>query len=147
MFVRLAFAIQANVDPEILIVDEALAVGDAYFVHRCMLRFNELQKSGTTILFVSHDANSVRNLCSRAIWLVDGVIKHQGGSSEVVDAYLAHLFGRQVVTANSTSATKPESLNKNHIQVCGWKPQYQILIVVWEIKNVRLSVSGCMTKQ
>ncbi len=98
MFVRLAFAIQANVDPEILIVDEALAVGDAYFVHRCMLRFNELQKAGATILFVSHDANSVRNLCSRAIWLVDGGIRDEGNSSKVVDAYLAHLFGRQVVT-------------------------------------------------
>jgi lipopolysaccharide transport system ATP-binding protein len=105
MFVRLAFAIQANVDPEILIVDEALAVGDAYFVHRCMLRFNELQKSGTTILFVSHDANSVRNLCSRAIWLVDGCIREDGNSSKVVDAYLAHLFGRQVVTADPVSAT------------------------------------------
>lgn len=98
MFVRLAFAIQANVEPEILIVDEALAVGDAYFVHRCMLRFNELQKSGTTILFVSHDANSVRNLCSRAIWLIDGAIMDEGSASKVVDAYLAHLFGRQVVT-------------------------------------------------
>lgn len=99
MFVRLAFAIQANVDPEILIVDEALAVGDAYFVHRCMLRFSELQKSGTTILFVSHDANSVRNLCSRAIWLVDGEVRDAGDSSRVVDAYLAHLFGRQLVAA------------------------------------------------
>jgi len=103
MFVRLAFAIQANVDPEILIVDEALAVGDAYFVHRCMLRFNELQKSGTTILFVSHDANSVRNLCSRAIWLVDGAIRDEGNSSKVVDAYLAHLFGQQEVIADSIS--------------------------------------------
>lgn len=103
MFVRLAFAIQANVDPEILIVDEALAVGDAYFVHRCMLRFNELQKSGTTILFVSHDANLVRNLCSRAIWLVDGGVRDEGNSSKVVDAYLAHLFGQREVTAGSIS--------------------------------------------
>lgn len=103
MFVRLAFSIQANVDPEILIVDEALAVGDAYFVHRCMLRFHELQKSGTTILFVSHDANAVRNLCERAIWLADGSIKEEGDSARVVDAYLAHLFGRQVVTATSTA--------------------------------------------
>jgi len=99
MFVRLAFAIQANVEPEILIVDEALAVGDAYFVHRCMLRFNELQRSGTTILFVSHDANAVRNLCAHAIWLADGRIKEAGDSAKVVDAYLAHLFGHQVVPA------------------------------------------------
>lgn len=102
MFVRLAFAIQANVEPEILIVDEALAVGDAYFVHRCMLRFNELQKSGTTILFVSHDANAVRNLCARAIWLADGCVVEEGDSAKVVDAYLAHLFGRQIVAAGPT---------------------------------------------
>lgn len=105
MFVRLAFAIQANVDPEILVVDEALAVGDAYFVHRCMLRFNELQKSGTTILFVSHDANAVRNLCGRAIWLVDGSLREEGNASKVVDAYLAHLFGRQIVSGNSITTT------------------------------------------
>jgi lipopolysaccharide transport system ATP-binding protein len=101
MFVRLAFAIQANVDPEILIVDEALAVGDTFFVHRCMLRFHELQKAGTSILFVSHDANAVRNLCSRAIWLADGGIKRQGNSAEVVDAYLADLFGQPEVPRDS----------------------------------------------
>ena len=112
MFVRLAFAIQANVDPEILIVDEALAVGDAYFVHRCMLRFNELQKSGTTILFVSHDANSVRNLCSRAIWLIDGGIRDEGNASKVVDAYLAHLFGRQVVTNESVADKIAKKVNQ-----------------------------------
>jgi len=114
MFVRLAFAIQANVDPEILIVDEALAVGDAYFVHRCMLRFNELQKSGTTILFVSHDANAVRNLCSRAIWLLDGSIKNEGSSAKVVDAYLSYLFGRQIVQMDSAAdmVTKTEVVNQ-----------------------------------
>jgi len=101
MFVRLAFAIQANVDPEILIVDEALAVGDTFFVHRCMLRFHELQKAGTSILFVSHDANAVRNLCSRAIWLDEGGIKLQGNSAKVVDAYLANLFGQPEVSMDS----------------------------------------------
>ncbi len=106
MYVRLAFAIQANVDPDILIVDEALAVGDTYFVHRCMLRFNELQRSGTTILFVSHDANAVRNLCSRAIWLTDGRIMEMGDSSAVVDAYLAHLFGQKVVLPYTATDNK-----------------------------------------
>jgi len=112
MFVRLAFAIQANVEPEILIVDEALAVGDAYFVHRCMLRFNDLQRSGTTILFVSHDANAVRNLCSRAIWLADGSIKEEGDSAKVVDAYLAHLFGHQVVTAGPATPADPAAVKQ-----------------------------------
>ena len=115
MYVRLAFAIQANVDPEILIVDEALAVGDAYFVHRCMLRFNELQKLGTTILFVSHDANSVRNLCSRAIWLIDGAIRDEGNSSKVVDAYLAHLFGQQVVTNEPVTDKIVKKINRETI--------------------------------
>jgi lipopolysaccharide transport system ATP-binding protein len=112
MFVRLAFAIQANVDPEILIVDEALAVGDAYFVHRCMLRINDLQRAGTTILFVSHDANAVRNLCSRTVWLKEGGIKAIGHSSKVVDEYLAHLFDRKIVTTITESLTTPTEISQ-----------------------------------
>ncbi len=96
MFVRLAFSIQANVEPEILIVDEALAVGDAYFVHRCMLSLRELQKAGTTILFVSHDVNLIRNFCGRAIRLIKGKIRDEGDAANVVDAYLADLFGQQL---------------------------------------------------
>lgn len=108
MYVRLAFAIQANIDPDILIVDEALAVGDAHFVHKCMLRFNELQAQGCTILFVSHDANAVRNLCTRAIWIEGGEVKQVDNASKVVDDYLAWLFGQTVVTnvaANTDSVT------------------------------------------
>ena len=98
MFVRLAFAIQANLDPEILIIDEALAVGDAFFVHRCMLRFRELQKAGTTILFVSHDSNSVRNLCPNVVWLDAGGLRDGGESTKVVDSYLADLFSQKIVS-------------------------------------------------
>lgn len=93
MFVRLAFAIQANVDPEILIVDEALAVGDAYFVHRCMARFHDLQRKGATIIFVSHDASSVKRLCGRVLWLKNGHSILVGDATTVVDAYLQDLFG------------------------------------------------------
>lgn len=109
MFVRLAFSIQANVDPEILILDEALAVGDAYFVHRCMLRINELQRQGTTILFVSHDATAVRSLCSRVIWLLDGKIHGGGEASKIVDGYLAHLFNQKVVTESVEGAHSKQS--------------------------------------
>lgn len=98
MFVRLAFSVQANVDPDILIVDEALSVGDAYFVHRCMLRIRELQERGTSILFVSHDANTVKTLCKRAIWLKDSRIYEIGPAADVVDKYLAYSFGRQVIS-------------------------------------------------
>ena len=92
MFVRLAFAIQANVDPEIFIVDEALAVGDAYFVHRCMARFHDLQRKGTTIVFVSHDSSSIKRLCGRALWLKNGRLNSVGNAVTVVDTYLRDLF-------------------------------------------------------
>ena len=93
MFVRLAFAIQANINPCILVVDEALAVGDAYFVHRCMNRIKELQRGGTTVIFVSHDANTVRDFCSRVLWLEGGALKLDGDPSYVIDRYLSALFG------------------------------------------------------
>jgi len=89
MFVRLAFAIQANVDPEVLIVDEALAVGDVFFVHRCMTRFHELKHRGTTILLVSHDPTAIKTLCDRAIWMKTGLMQKIGNAGEVVDHYLA----------------------------------------------------------
>ncbi len=69
MFVRLAFAVAINVDPDILIVDEALAVGDLEFQLKCMEKFTELRNAGKTILFVSHDVNAVRRFCDRVYWL------------------------------------------------------------------------------
>lgn len=92
MYVRLAFSIQANVDPDILIIDEALAVGDAYFVHRCMERFNQLKMKGVTIIFVSHDASSVKRLCNKAIYLHAGGVAYYGDSTTVVDNYLRDVF-------------------------------------------------------
>ena len=69
MLVRLAFALAINVEPEILIIDEALAVGDAFFQAKCFHKLEKIKKSGTTILFVSHDIVSVKKLCSRAVWI------------------------------------------------------------------------------
>lgn len=97
MYVRLAFAIQANIDPEILIIDEALAVGDAAFVHKCMLRFQQLREKGTTIIFVSHDATAVKAICNRAIWLDKGTIQASGQACEVVDRYLEAMVEQKVV--------------------------------------------------
>ena len=75
MFVRLAFAVAINVSPDILIVDEALAVGDGIFVHRCMARIYKLQDEGGSIIFVSHDTGSVTRLCSEAVWIKNGRIQ------------------------------------------------------------------------
>lgn len=97
MYVRLAFAIQANVDPDILIVDEALAVGDAYFVHKCMQHFRYMQNRGTTILLVSHDATAIKTLCKRAVWLDKSGVAAIGLSGVVVDQYLAAISNLPVL--------------------------------------------------
>lgn len=94
MYVRLAFAVIAHVDASILIIDEALAVGDALFTQKCMRFLREFKKTGT-ILFVSHDSAAVVSLCDRAVWLSHGEIKGYGSAKEVSEAYLADLFGSQ----------------------------------------------------
>jgi lipopolysaccharide transport system ATP-binding protein len=115
MFVRLAFAIQANVDPDILLVDEALAVGDAYFVHRCMLRFHQLRERGTTILLVTHDATAVKTLCNRAIWVDKGAIVCFDESSRVVDQYMAALKRLPIVMENGKTGDKSNTDSSNNL--------------------------------
>src|SRR5471032_53850 len=95
MFVRLAFAAQANLKPEILIVDEALAVGDALFQKRCYDRIEKLTSNGTTLLFVSHDEESVRTLTQRAIFLSNGKIHSIGTSADVILDYRRNLHEQE----------------------------------------------------
>lgn len=87
MFVRLAFAVAIHVDPEILIVDEALAVGDTRFQMKCMDKFMEFMEAGKTILFVSHDINMIKRFCSRAIWINEGDMVMDGETDAVTDQY------------------------------------------------------------
>jgi len=91
MVLRLAFAVIANVDADILIIDEALAVGDAFFTQKCMRFLRKFMKHGT-ILFVSHDTGAVINLCSHAIFLNKGLFKKEGTPKEVTQLYLAELY-------------------------------------------------------
>lgn len=91
MFARLAFSLSINVDPDILIVDEALSVGDMHFQLKCMDKFNEFREKGKTILFVTHDVHSVKRYCSRAIWIDGGVVRKDGDVNQVTDAYLDFL--------------------------------------------------------
>jgi len=88
MYVRLAFAVAAHLNPEILIVDEVLAVGDAEFQRKCLGRMGEVAREGRTVLFVSHNMSAVRNLCTRAIQLANGRVVMAGETSEVTEAYL-----------------------------------------------------------
>lgn len=87
MFARLAFAVSINVDPDILIVDEALAVGDIRFQTKCIDKMKELKAKGTTILFVSHAVEQVKRFCNKAVWIKDGTVQVLGEASEVVDEY------------------------------------------------------------
>lgn len=88
MFVRLGFAIAINIQPDILLVDEILAVGDEDFQRKCMAKFAEMRKAGRTVVVVSHALETVRNLCDEAVWLEHGHLKEAGPSGRVVDAYL-----------------------------------------------------------
>lgn len=88
MFARLAFAVAINVEPDILIVDEALSVGDIFFQNKCFKKFDELKRKGVTILFVSHDIGSVRQMCSRVLWLDHGTVKAFGGAAHICDMYM-----------------------------------------------------------
>ena len=95
MYVRLAFAAAIAVAPQILIIDEALAVGDAVFQHRCMRRIKEMQENGTTILFVSHDPGAVRALCNRAVLLNHGEKIAEGSPPDVLNRYQKIIMARQ----------------------------------------------------
>ena len=94
MYVRLAFAVAAHMDPEILLVDEVLAVGDINFRRKCLGRMRDIRASGRTVLFVSHDMSSIRQLCPRALWLEDGSIKEQGPAEEITIQYEAESYGK-----------------------------------------------------
>ena len=93
MFVRLAFAVAINIDPEILIVDEALSVGDVFFQAKCYHKFEEFRSQGKTILFVSHDLSSIAKYCDRVILLNKGVRLAEGSPKEMVDMYKKLLVG------------------------------------------------------
>ena len=95
MYVRLAFATAIHVDPEILIVDEALAVGDAVFANRCVRKFDELRERKITVLFVSHDLGLVKQLSDRAILLLNGHIEAQGAPSDVINRYIGLVLEKQ----------------------------------------------------
>ena len=93
MFVRLAFAVAINIEPEILIVDEALSVGDVFFQAKCYHKFEEFKKMGKTIVFVSHDLSSVSKYCDRVVLLNQGVKLGEGSPKKMIDAYKQVLVG------------------------------------------------------
>lgn len=112
MMVRLAFAIQTAVEPEILIVDEALAVGDMFFQAKCMSRLRHLMASGTTVLFVSHDIGTVRQFCSEAVFIADGKILDYGPVQRVTDHYQRQDYEERNLSVESMVASL-EKVNRS----------------------------------
>jgi lipopolysaccharide transport system ATP-binding protein len=95
MYVRLAFAVAINVDPELLLIDEILAVGDVSFQQKCMDKFVQLREQNRTLVLVTHDTGSVRHFCDRAIWIDHGTIKADGVPADVIDEYTETMLGAE----------------------------------------------------
>ena len=120
MFVRLAFAVAINVDPEILIVDEALAVGDYRFQAKCYNKFEEMKNNGKTILFVTHDVDAVRRFCSRALWIDNGELVMDGNVNDVTSKYMEFITGS---CKNAAECISNSNKNENKKDVKGeFKP-------------------------
>lgn len=114
MFVRLAFSVAINIDPEILIVDEALSVGDVFFQAKCYHKFEEFKKMSKTIIFVSHDLSSVSKYCDRVVLLNQGVKLGEGSPKEMIDDYKRVLVGQYELPESKSESSL---LNDEQIQV------------------------------
>ncbi len=133
MFLRLAFATAVAFEPELLLVDEALAVGDAAFQAKCFQKLRALKKEGVTVLYISHDIDSVRRFCHRVIWLEEGKIRMDGPVAEVTGAYMAEVVGQGETVTKGGFGTHPGAIRS--VTAPG----------VWEYgKPVSVTVEACL---
>lgn len=135
MFVRLAFAVAINVDPDILIIDEALAVGDTRFQLKCMDKFLEFKKKGIAIIFVSHDTNSIKRFCDRTIWINEGNLLEDGDTDTVTDKYLDYL---KVLDAQQNIIAKEEILEEKTLEEKTQITETDTEVDIAEIREVSL---------
>lgn len=132
MFVRLAFAVAINIDPEILIVDEALSVGDVFFQAKCYHKFEEFKKQGKTILFVSHDLSSISKYCDRVVLLNRGTKLAEGAPKEMVDMYKKVLVNQLDIDEyndyedDEYDGEEAEEVTALEVDNSEWKSHYQI---------------------
>jgi len=117
MYVRLAFAVAINVDPEMLLIDEILAVGDVTFQQKCMEKFVDFRQEGRTLVLVTHDLTSVRNFCDRAIWLEDGQISGEGEPGELVDEYTETMLGGEAAEGVESIRRGPGPLRMDRLEL------------------------------
>lgn len=121
MFVRLAFAVAINIEPEILIVDEALSVGDVFFQAKCYHKFEEFKRMGKTILFVSHDLSSISKYCDRVFLLNQGSMLGVGTPKEMIDAYKRVLVGQYEVTDSKDNLLEDPEVNQAAVEAANRK--------------------------
>jgi lipopolysaccharide transport system ATP-binding protein len=114
MYARLAFAVAVSVEPEILLVDEVLSVGDESFQSRCFERMAKFRRDGHTVIIVTHGLDTVRGLCPEAVWIEDGAIKKAGPSSDVVAAYFDSVHGGMNTEGKGTGALPGDATAVNH---------------------------------
>lgn len=124
MFVRLAFAVAINIDPEILIVDEALSVGDVFFQAKCYKKFEEFKEQGKTIIFVSHDLSSISKYCDRVVLLNKGDKMSEGAPKEMINLYKRVLLNQTVSGQDGKVLQENEEQGSTEIKL--WKSHYKI---------------------
>jgi ABC-2 type transport system ATP-binding protein/lipopolysaccharide transport system ATP-binding protein len=110
MWLRLAFGVAAHVDPDVMLVDEVLAVGDVRFREKCLGKMSEFGREGRTVVFVSHDLGSIGQLCRRALWFEHGGIRADGPSAEIIERYVRSALGRTSVSTFASDPTKSVQL-------------------------------------
>jgi lipopolysaccharide transport system ATP-binding protein len=134
MYVRLAFAVAAHLEPEILIVDEVLAVGDATFQKKCLGKMGTFAQSGKTVLFVSHNMEAIRSLCQRGIWLKDGRLHRDGNASDIIETYFKSLSDEKPFTFSSPesglSIQKVFLCNERKEQTVQFRPGDDLIVEV-----------------
>ncbi|MCF0187302.1 MAG: ABC transporter ATP-binding protein [Bacteroidaceae bacterium] len=134
MFVRLAFAVAINIDPEILIVDEALSVGDVFFQAKCYKKFEEFKASGKTILFVSHDLGAISKYCDRAVLINKGHKIGEGSPKEMINIY------KKILVGQDSGEAVDEIRNENTEGSDSWKSNYSINPNVNEYGNGKATI-------
>lgn len=132
MHLRLGFAIAAQVDPDILLIDEVLAVGDLVFQKKCFERIEELKKKGKTILFVSHDLNAVRKICDRTIWLNEGKIEIDDVTEKAINFYLAKIRYEEIVQEKPLELEKVEVAPSQKKEIVKKKTKYQLPFDIYQ---------------
>lgn len=141
MFARLAFAVAINVEPDILIVDEALSVGDLFFQNKCFKKFEELKEKGVTILFVSHDISSVRQMCSRVLWIEKGKQIIFDQSDKVCDMYMDMKRANMNTLSDNNDNLKVEDIISKKTE---GKKMYPVLKQVnSDLKSEKFEILSC----